>query len=71
VGVTEMLRIIKTVSEYLGTLREGPRSQGASWAICGSGVPPYDFLNSYGVFNNRFCLKVPERLSLRLPLKAL
>jgi hypothetical protein len=24
-------------------LREGPCSQGASWAVGGSGVPPYDF----------------------------
>jgi hypothetical protein len=35
-------------------LREGPRNYGASWAFCGSGVLPYDFLNLYGVFNNRF-----------------
>jgi hypothetical protein len=32
-------------------LREGPCSQGASWGVCGSGVPPYDFLNVYGIFN--------------------
>jgi hypothetical protein len=31
-------------------LREGPRSQGASWAVCGSRVLPYEFLNLYGVF---------------------
>jgi hypothetical protein len=35
-------------------LREGPCSQGAFWAVCGSGVPPYDFLNLYGVFDSRF-----------------
>jgi len=35
-------------------LREGPRSQGASWAVCGSGVLPYEFLNLYGVFDCRF-----------------
>jgi hypothetical protein len=39
-------------------LREGPRSQGASWAVCGSGVYiyilPYEFLNLYGVFDCRF-----------------
>ena len=34
--------------------REGPRSQGASWGVCGSGVPPYDFLNLYGVFGSKF-----------------
>jgi hypothetical protein len=37
-------------------LREGPRSQGASWVVCGSGVPPYDFLNLYGISNSRFCI---------------
>jgi hypothetical protein len=37
-------------------LREGPRSQGASWGVCGSGVPPYDFLNLYGVFDCRFSI---------------
>ena len=40
---------------YIFFLREGPCSQGASWAVCGSGVPPYDFFNLCGVFNNRFC----------------
>ena len=44
------------------------------WGVCGSGVPPYDFLNlyfrKYGVFDSRFCL-APQLLSLRLPLKAL
>jgi hypothetical protein len=44
---------IVTVFWYL---REGPRSQGASWAVCGSGVPPYDFLNLYGISNSRFCI---------------
>ena len=29
-------------------------SQGASWGVCGSGVPPYDFLNLYGVSDSRF-----------------
>jgi hypothetical protein len=28
-------------------LREGPRSQGASWGVCGSGEPPYDFLRQH------------------------
>ena len=32
------------------TLREGPFSQGAFWAVCGSGVPRYDFLNLNGIF---------------------
>jgi hypothetical protein len=36
----------KSLEFFLG---EGPRSQGASWGVCGSGVPPYDFLNLYGV----------------------
>jgi hypothetical protein len=55
----------------LSILREGPRSQDASWGVCGSGVPPYDFLNLYGVFNSRFSIKVPQLLSLRPHLKAL
>ena len=38
-------------------LREGLCSQGASCAVCGSGVPPYDFLNVYGVFNSRFSIR--------------
>jgi hypothetical protein len=39
-------------------LREGLSSQGASWVVCGSGVyiPPYEFLNLYGIFNSRFCI---------------
>jgi hypothetical protein len=32
-------------------LREGPCSQGASWVVCSSGVPLYDFLNLYGISN--------------------
>ena len=40
-------------------LREGQCSQGASWAVCGSGVPPYEFLNLYGVFDSRFCPSFP------------
>ena len=35
-------------------LREGPCSQGASWVVCGFGVPPYEFLNLYGIFDSRF-----------------
>ena len=31
-------------------------SPGASWRVCGSGEPPYDFLNLYGVFDCRFSL---------------
>jgi hypothetical protein len=38
-------------------LGEGPCSQGASWVACGSRVPPYDFLNLYGIFNSRFCIR--------------
>ena len=34
------------------SFREGPRSHGASWAVSTSEVPPYDFLNLYGVFSN-------------------
>ena len=37
--------------------REGPCNLGASWEVCDSGVPPYDFLNSYGIFNNRFSIR--------------
>jgi hypothetical protein len=36
-------------------LREGPCSQGASCVVCGSGVPPYDFLYLYGIFDSMFC----------------
>ena len=35
------------VNARVSFLREGPCSQGASWAVCGSGVPPYDFSNLY------------------------
>ena len=35
-------------------LREGPRRQGASWVVYGSGAPSYDFLNLYDVFNSMF-----------------
>jgi hypothetical protein len=35
-------------------LREGPCSQGASWGVRGSEVPPWEFLNLYGIFNRRF-----------------
>jgi hypothetical protein len=49
--VGELFRLLNLV--YF--LREGPCSHGASWGVCGSGVPPYDFLNLYGVFNSRFC----------------
>jgi hypothetical protein len=50
-------------------LREGPRSQGASWGVCGSGVPPYEFLNLYGVSHSRFSISFfPEK---RLELKSL
>jgi hypothetical protein len=51
-------------------LREGPRLQGGYSGGSGSGVPPYEFLNLYGVFDCRFC-RGPELLRLRLPLKAL
>ena len=27
---------------------------GCILGLCGSGVPPYEFLNLYGVFNSRF-----------------
>jgi hypothetical protein len=37
---------------------KGPCSQqGASWVVCGSGVPPYDFLNVYGIFNIMFSIR--------------
>jgi hypothetical protein len=51
-------------------LRDGLRSQGVSWGVCGSKVPPYDFLSLYGVFDSRFSM-VPELLSLRPSLMAL
>ena len=38
----------------LSKVREGPCSQGASWAVCGSRVPPYQFLDLHGIFNSRF-----------------
>jgi hypothetical protein len=38
-------------------LREGPRLQGGYAGGSGSGVPPYDFLNLYGVFDCRFCIR--------------
>jgi hypothetical protein len=41
-------------------LREGPCSHGASWAVCGYGVPPYDFLNLYGIFNSKFFASVSQ-----------
>jgi hypothetical protein len=40
----------------LAILREGPCSQGASSVVCGSGEPPYDFLDLYGVFNSKFSI---------------
>jgi hypothetical protein len=46
-------------SGNLHILREGPHSQGASWGVCGSGVPPYDFLNLYGVSDSRFSISSP------------
>jgi hypothetical protein len=48
-------------------LRECPCSLGASWAVCGSGVPPYDFLNLYGVFNSKFSVSDSQK---RLDLKS-
>ena len=49
-------------------LREGPCSQDASWVVCGSGVPPYEFLNLYGIFNIMFCPSVSQkRLELKSP----
>ena len=35
-------------------LREGPRLKGGYSGGSGSGVPPYDFLNLYGVSDCRF-----------------
>ena len=49
-------------------LREGPCSQAASCVVCGSGVPLYDFLNLYGIFNSRFPVSFSEK---RLELKSL
>jgi hypothetical protein len=49
-------------------LREGPYNQGASWVVCGSGVPPYDSLNLYGILNSRFFVSFSEK---RLELKSL
>jgi hypothetical protein len=36
-------------------------------AVCGSGVPPYDFLNLYGIFNSGFSASVSQK---RLELKS-
>jgi hypothetical protein len=52
---------------YLYVLRESPCSKGASWGVCGSGVPPYSFLNLYGIFDCRFCISFPEK---RLEVKS-
>jgi hypothetical protein len=62
--VVAMPMYVQLVKFY--NLREGPRSQGASRAVCGSGVPPYDFLNLYGISNSRFSGVFPkERLELK------
>ena len=44
-------------TSQVAILREGSCSQGATWAACGSGAPPYEFLNLYGIFNSRFCIR--------------
>jgi hypothetical protein len=48
---------INIIMVHLSTafLREGPCSQGIL-GVCGSGVPPYEFLNLYGVFKSRFLM---------------
>ena len=56
-------------------LREGPCSQGASWAVCGSGVPRCDFLNLNGIFGKigkpNFARETAEKREKRLDLKSL
>jgi hypothetical protein len=34
--------------------KRGSAQPGCILGVCGSGVPPYDFSNLYGVFNSRF-----------------
>jgi hypothetical protein len=49
-----------TQLDSIDILREGPRSQGASWAVCG--LPEYRhtiFLNLYGVSDSRFSISFP------------
>ena len=47
--------------------KEGPCTQGAPWAICGSGVPPYmyNFLNVYGAFNSWFCTSFSREIGAK------
>jgi hypothetical protein len=47
---------LNLVLKFSSILRESPCSQGASWVVCGSAVPPYDFLNLYGIFSRRFSI---------------
>jgi hypothetical protein len=55
---TKFSVIIHTVYYTAVCFKRGSVQPGASWGVCGSGVPPYDLLNSYG----------PEK---RLELKSL
>ena len=38
------------------SLKRGSAQPGCILGVCGSGVPPYDFLNLYGVFDCMFCI---------------
>jgi hypothetical protein len=52
--ISRLPSLQKGVAKCTCLLREGPCSRGASWAICGFGVPRYEFSNLYDVFNSRF-----------------
>ena len=54
--------VLKNISRTYFS-REGPRSQGACWGVCGSGVPSYDFLNLYSVFDDRFSISFPSEMA--------
>ena len=51
-----------------GQIKRGSVQPGCILGVCGSGVPPYNFLNVCGIFNSRFCPSVSQK---RLDLKSL
>ena len=57
----EQCKIVFQKNLVLEYFRESPRSQGASLGVCGSGVPPHDFLNLYGVSDSRFSISFSLR----------
>ena len=56
------------VTHYMYCFKRGSAQPGCILGGCGSGVPLYDFLNLYGVFNSRFSVIFSEK---RLKLKSL